>query len=406
MSKPAIKPLTGIKVLSVTGALFGPYCAMVLADLGADVIKVERPGAGDMNREWGPFFKGIDSVEKSAYFFGLHRNERGITLNLKSPKAKEMLKELVKKSDVIIENFKPGVMDEWGLGYADLKKVNPKIIYACGSGFGHYGPYSSWPSYDIIGQAMGGFMDMNGWPDKPPARAGSSIGDIVSGMFLAIGILAALRYREMTGKGQIVDIAQVDSMVAVSETAVLKYTVEGVIPTRGGSKHPTITPFDIYPTTDGYACIAAGNDAIFGRLCQAMGKPELAKDPRFDTNPHRTVNYDALKPFIVEWTKDKKKWEVTDLCHKVDCPSAPVYNIKEVIEDDHIARARAMIVSVEHPVLKKPIRICGSPIKMSECPMKEYTPAPMLGEHNFNVLNEMLGYTKAQVDALKKEGVI
>jgi len=406
LSKQAKKPLEGIKVLSATGALFGPYCAMVLADLGADVIKIERPGAGDMNREWGPFFKGVEGVEKSAYFFGLHRNERGITINFKSPKGKQIFKDLVKKSDVVIENFKPGVMDEWGLGYEDLKKVNPKIIYACGSGFGHYGPYSSWPSYDIIGQAMGGFMDLNGWPDKPPARAGSSIGDIVSGMFLAIGILAALRYRDLTGKGQSIDIAQVDSMVAVSETAVLKYTVEGVIPTRIGSRHPTITPFDIYPVTDGYVCIAAGNDAIFGRLCTVMGKPELTKDPRFDTNPNRTANYGALKPIIEDWTKDKTKWEVTNLCHSVDCPAAPVYNVKEVVEDEHISKAREMIVPVEHPILKKPIQICGSPIKMSECPIKEYTPAPLLGQHNFEVLSGMLGYTKEQVEALRKEGVI
>jgi len=377
---------------------------MLLGNMGAEVIKIEKPGTGDMCRDWGPFFPGVKGPDKSAYYAGIHRGQKSVAINLKNEKAKQLLKEMVKKSDVFIQNFKPGTLEEWGLGYEDLKKINPKIIYAAGSGFGQYGPYSSWASYDIIGQAMGGFMDMNGWPDKPPCRAGSSIGDIASGMFLCIGILAALRYRDQTGKGQLVDVAQVDSVLAVSETAALKYTVENVVPTRSGAAHPTITPFDIYQTTDGWVCIAAGNDGIFKRLADAMGKPEMAKDPRFDTNPHRNKNYDALKPIISDWTKDKKKWDITNLLHKSDVPCAPVYNIKEVVEDDHIANHREMIVDVDQPPYGK-VKMIGFPIKFSETKIKPTEPAPILGQHTEEVLGDLLGCTKAEIEQFKKEGV-
>lgn len=376
----------------------------MLGNMGAEVIKIEKPGTGDMCRDWGPFFPGVEGPNKSAYYAGIHRGQKSVAINLKSEKAKQLLKEMIKKSDVFVQNFKPGTLEEWGLGYEDLKKINPKLIYAAGSGFGQYGPYSSWASYDIIGQAMGGFMDMNGWPDKPPCRAGSSIGDIASGMFLCIGILAALRYREKTGKGQLVDVAQVDSMLAVSETAALKYTVEGKVPTRSGAAHPTITPFDIYPTCDGWVCIAAGNDGIFKRLADSMGMPQLVKDPRFDTNPHRNGNYNALKPIISDWTKDKKKWDITNLLHKSDIPCAPVYNIKEVVEDDHVANHREMILEVDQPPYGK-VKMLGFPIKFSETKINPTEPAPLLGQHTEEVLTKLLKCTKADLAQLKKEGV-
>jgi CoA:oxalate CoA-transferase len=398
------RPLEGIRVLSLTGALFGPYCGMLLADLGAEVIKVERPVFGEMNREWGPFFPGVNGPDKSGYYVSIHRNHKGITLNLKDPKAKKILKELVKKSDVLIENFKPGTLDEWGIGYDVLKKVNPKLIYACGSGFGHYGPYSSWPSYDIIGQAMGGFMDMNGWPDKPPCRAGSSIGDIISAMFLCIGILAALRYRESSGKGQKVDVAQVDSMLAVLENAIIRYTLEKKIPTRIGAKHPTITPFDIFKCNDGYVVIAGGNDAIYKRMCEAMGKPEWIKDPRFDTNPHRTTNEAQLKPLIEAYTQDKTRWDVARLLLKNDVPSGPVFNVGEAVDDEHI-KAREMIIELDQPQYGK-VRVAGCPIKFSATPIKTFKPAPLLGQDTEKVLSSLLKYNKKQIAQLKTEGVI
>jgi CoA:oxalate CoA-transferase len=398
------RPLEGIRVLSLTGALFGPYCGMLLADLGAEVIKIERPVFGEMNREWGPFFPGVTGPDKSAYYVSIHRNHKGITLNLKDPKAKKILKALVKKSDVLVENFKPGTLDEWGIGYDELKKVNPKLIYACGSGFGHFGPYSSWPSYDIIGQAMGGFMDMNGWPDKPPCRAGSSIGDIISAMFLCIGILAALRHRETTHKGQKVDVAQVDSMVAVLENAVVRYTLEKKIPTRIGAKHPAITPFDIFKCKDGYVVIAGGNDAIFKRMCEAIGKTEWITDPRFDTNPHRTTNEAQLKPLIEAYTQDKTRWDVARLLLKSDVPSAPVYNVGEAVDDEHI-KAREMIIEFDQPQYGK-VRVAGCPIKFSATPIKRFDPAPLLGQHTDSILKSLLGYDKKQLAQLRAEKVI
>jgi crotonobetainyl-CoA:carnitine CoA-transferase CaiB-like acyl-CoA transferase len=377
---------------------------MLLADMGAEVIKVERPGFGDMSREWGPFFPNVQGPDRSGYFVSIHRNQKGLTLNLKDPKAKEILKELVKKSDVLIENFKPGTMKEWGLDYNELKKINPKIIFASGSGFGQYGPYSQWPSYDIIGQAMGGFMDMNGWPDKPPVRAGSSIGDIISGMFLTIGILAALRYREKTGKGQSIDVAQVDSMLAVLENAIIRYTLDKKIPTRIGAKHPAITPFDIFKAKDGYLVIAAGNDGIWKRFCAAVKKPEWFNDPRFATNPLRTENEAALKPLIEEYTKSRTRWETAKLLLSYDVPSAPVYNVAEAVDDPHIA-ARDMIIELDQPQYGK-VRIAGCPIKFSETPIKIFNPAPLLGQHTEEVLTSLLGYSKAQVAELRKNGVV
>ncbi|MEM1855456.1 MAG: CoA transferase [Candidatus Methanomethylicaceae archaeon] len=398
------RPLEGIRVLSVTQALFGPYCGMLLADLGAEVIKIEKPGTGDMNREWGPFFPGVEGPDKSGYYVSIHRNHKSITLNLKTKKGQEILKELVKISDVLIENFRPGTLDSWGIGYEELKKVNPRLIYACGSGFGHSGPYRDWSSYDIIGQAMSGFMDLNGWPDKPPCRAGSSIGDIIAGMFLCIGILAALRYRDITGKGQKVDVAQMDSMLAVLENAVIRYTLEGKPPTRIGAKHPTITPFDIFKAKDGYVVIAAGNDAIWRRLCNVMGKPELADDPRFATNPLRCKHESELKPIIEEWTKDKTRWEIVNLLLANDVPSAPVYNVAEAVEDPQ-TKAREMIVEVDQPQYGK-VRIVGCPIKFSETPIRVFKPAPLLGQHTEEVLTQLLGYSKEQIEALRKENVI
>ena len=398
------RPLEGIRVLSLTGALFGPYCGLILADLGAEVIKVERPGFGDMSREWGPFFPNVQGPDKSGYFVSIHRNNKGITLNLKDQKAKEILKELVKKSDVLIENFKPGTMDEWGIGYSELKKINPKLIYATGSGFGQYGPYSKWPSYDIIGQAMGGFMDLNGWPDKPPVRAGSSIGDIISGMFLAIGILAALRYREISGRGQMIDVAQVDSMIAVLENAVIRYTMEHKIPTRIGAKHPAITPFDIFKAKDGYVVIAVGNDGIWKRFCAAVVKPEWTNDPRFANNTLRCQNEAALKLLIEDYTKDRTRWDIAKLLLANDVPSAPVYNVGEAIDDPHV-KAREMIIELDQPQYGK-VRVAGCPIKFSETPIKTFSPAPLLGQHTEEILSKLLGYSKAQIDDLKKAGVI
>jgi CoA:oxalate CoA-transferase len=397
-------PLHGIRVVSATGALFGPYCGMLLADLGADVIKVERPISGDMSREWGPFFPGVKGPNRSAYFASIHRNQRGITLDLRKPEGREVFGELVSKSDVLIENFRPGTMEAWGLGYASLKVANPRLIYASGSGFGQTGPYSRWPSYDIMGQAMSGFMDLNGWPDKPPARAGPSIGDMVSGMFLTIGILSALRFRESTGRGQLVDVAQVDSMLAILEMAVTRTGLDGKPPTREGSRHPTITPFDIFRTMDGYVAIGAGNDAIFGRLCAGLGLVGVSLDARFMDNARRCENEKALKAMIEGRTSKMRKMEVTRLLQAQNVPSGPVYDVGEAIADEQV-QAREMVVDIDQPPYGAMIAP-GCPIKFSETPITAYDPAPLLGQHTAEVLEEVLGYSAAKVEKLRSKGVV
>jgi CoA:oxalate CoA-transferase len=346
----------------------------------------------------------VEGPDRSGYFVNIHRNNKDLTLNLKDPRGREILKQLAAKSDVLIENFKPGTLKEWGLGYDDLRRLNPRLIFASGSGFGQFGPYSEWPSYDILGQAMSGFMELNGWPDKPPVRAGSSLGDIVSGLFLAIGILAALRYRDMTGRGQSIDVAQVDSMVAVLENAVIRYTLEHESPTRIGSRHSAITPFDIFKAKDGYVVIAAGNDGIWKRMCAALGKPEWVTDPRFISNNLRCKNEEILKPMIEKITHEKTRWEIARLLLTNDVPSAPVYNVGEAIDDPNLA-ARDMIIELDQPQYGK-VRIAGFPIKFSETPIRKFTPAPLLGQHSEEILKEILGYSSAQCAELKKVGVI
>jgi CoA:oxalate CoA-transferase len=398
------RPLENLRVLSLTVALLGPYCSMIFGDLGAEVIKIERPGFGDMSREWGPFFPGVQGPNKSGYFASVNRNQKSVTINLKEPKGKEIIKELVKKSDVLIENFKPGTMDEWGLGWEDLKKTNPLLIYGCGSGFGHTGPYKTYPSYDIIGQAMSGFMDMNGWPDKPPARAGSSIGDIITGMILAVGILAALNYRNITGKGQKVDIAQVDSMLSVLENSIIRYTLEGKSPTRIGSRHPNITPFDIFEADDGYLVIAAGNDGTWKRFCTVIGKPEWLSDPRFVNNSLRCINEPQLKLLIERYTKVRGKKEVAMMLMENDVPAAPVFNVGEAINDPQ-TQFRNMIIEYNQPQYGL-IKAAGCPIKYSETPITVFKPAPLLGQHTEEVLTNLLNYTQEQINQLKKERIV
>jgi crotonobetainyl-CoA:carnitine CoA-transferase CaiB-like acyl-CoA transferase len=377
---------------------------MVLADMGAEVIKVEKPGCGDMSREWGPFLPNAKDPDSSGYFVTVNRNMKSLTLNLKDPRGRDILLELAKSSDVLIENFKPGTLREWGLGYEDLKRVNPRIIYASGSGFGQSGPYSNLPSYDIIGQAMSGFMDLNGWPDKPPVRAGSSLCDIISGMFLALGVLAALRYRDMTGKGQAIDVAQVDSMFAVLENAVARYTIENKVPTRIGARHPSIAPFDIFKAKDGYVVIAVGNEGNWKRFCSALGKPEWLTDPRFNNIVIRLKNEAILKQLIEEFTSVRSRWETAKLLQAHDVASAPVYNVGEAVDDEN-TKAREMLVELDQPQYGK-VRVAGCPIKFSETPVRSYEPAPLLGQHTEQILTGMLGLSKEKCDALKKAGVI
>lgn len=393
--------LEGLRILSLGHVLAAPFGTMVLADLGAEVIKIERPSIGDDAREYGPFIDG-----QSGYFISINRNKKSITLDLK--KGKKIFEELVKKSDVVVENFRPGTMEKLGLDYEHLKKIKPNIIYASISGFGHDAAkgFEKAPGYDIIAQASGGLMIITGQPEGPPTRVGASVADIFSGLYMDIGILSALRKRELTGKGSKIDIAMMDVVASVLENAIVRYTITGEIPRRIGTKHPSITPFDAFKAKDGWVIIACGNDALWGRFCKATKMEGLITNPRFETNRKRTENYKALKPIITEWTKNKKVSEIREiLTTKGGVPTSPVNEVDEVIDHPNI-KHRNMIVEVEQPKIGK-IRITNTPLRFSLMPKDvETKSAPLIGEHTKEVLKELLGYNKREIMDLKEKGII
>lgn len=392
--------LDGVKVLDLTRVLAGPFSSMMLADMGAEVIKIEEPNKGDDSRQYGPFVNG-----ESSYFMNLNRNKKGITLNLKSPEGKEVFRELVKQSDIVLENYRPGTMEKLGLGYDDLAKINSRIVYGCISGFGHYGPYKDRAGYDIIGQAMGGLMSTTGWPDGEPTRTGTAIADVLAGLSATIGLLAALRSRDITGKGQKVDVALVDSVVASLEIINQIYLVTGENPQRIGNRYESIYPYDSFKASDGNLVIGCGNDKLFGLLCQVMNMPELATDERFDKNPKRVQRHAELKPIVSEWTKDKTVDEIVDLLLQAGVPAAPINTIDRVVRDPHIAEAREMFVEVEHPKAGK-MKITGSHIKFSDTKAGVRKPAPLLGQHNTEVLSALLNLSEDKIKDLKEKGAI
>ena len=390
--------LEGIKVLDLTRVLAGPYATMILADLGADVIKVEMPGKGDDSRQFGPY---ID--DESAYFMSLNRNKRSMTLNLKTEEGKKLLLEMVKHVDVITENYRPGTMEKLGLGYDVLKEINPKLIYAAASGFGHSGPYSKRPAYDAIVQAMGGIMSITGHEGGEFTRVGSSIGDIIAGLFTAIGILAAVNYRNETGLGQKVDVAMLDTQLAILENAAARYLVTGEIPAPKGNRHPSITPFEPFKTKDSSIMIAVGNDAIWERFCKVTDLEDLTYSDKFKTNPLRNENHSELKPLIQEKMYLKTTEEWMDIFTDNGVPNGPINTIDKVLDNPQL-KARDMIVEVEHPTAGK-LKMPGVPIKMSETQGTVRIPAPILGQHTEEVLSEMLGMTKEQVQDLRQKKV-
>lgn len=392
--------LLGMRVLDLSRVLAGPFCTMLLADMGAEVIKLEIPERGDDSRQFPPFKDG-----ESLYYVNLNRGKRSITLNLKHEEGRRIFMELVKKSDVLIENFRPGTMDRLGIGYETLKEVNPRLVFASISGFGQTGPYRSRPGYDIIGQAMGGLMSITGWPDSPPTRSGTAIGDILSALFCCIGILSAIKVREQTGKGQAVDISLVDSVFASTENIPQKVFIEGKVPTRIGNRYEFVYPYGSFKTVDGWVILGIANDAIWRRFVEATGMPHLLDDERFSTNPLRVENHAELAPFIEGWTSTMTVPEVVTLLTEHGVPACPIYNLKEAAEDPHIGGVREMTVEMEQPGLGM-IKLMGNPIKMSETRPSPKGPAPGLGEDNSSVLAELLGLPEAELERLRREGVI
>lgn len=390
----------GIRVLDMSRVLAGPFCAMLLADMGAEVIKLEIPGKGDDSRQFPPF---ID--DESLYYINLNRGKQSITVNLKNAEGIRVFKELVKHCDVLLENFRPGTMERLGIDYNELKEINPRLVYAAISGFGQTGPYRNRPGYDIIGQAMGGLLSITGWPDSPPTRSGTAIGDILSSLFCCIGILSALNIRERTGEGQMVDVALVDSVFAALENIPQKYYVEGHIPTRIGNRYEFIYPYDTFRAKDGWVVIGIANDAIWERFIKLIGNHSLADDPRYKSNMKRVENHAPLKELIERWTIDKEKNWIVELLNENRVPSCPILNIKEVSEDPHIAGSRGMVVDVEQPGLGT-VKLQGNPIKMSATNPVPRGPAPSLGADTESVLKTLLGMSDEEYQRLVENGAV
>lgn len=398
MSNNTSGALSGVRVLDLTRVLAGPFCTMMFADMGAEVIKIEEPNKGDDSRQFAPFKNG-----ESSYYMNLNRNKKGITLNLK--KGKDLFIELVKNADIVVENYRPGTMEKLGLGYEELKKINPRIVYCAISGFGHTGPYSQRPGYDIIGQAMGGLMSTTGWPDSGPTRSGTAMSDVLAGLSAAIGTLAALHHRDKTGEGQKVDIALVDSVVASLEIITQIYLTEGRTPERIGNRYESCYPYDTFKALDGEVVIAAANDKLWNLVVDVMQQPALKEKEEFKGNPMRVKNHALLKPIVEAWTSKYTVADVVDKMLAAGVPSAPINNIDQLVSDPHIAGAREMFVEIEHPKAGK-LKLTGSHIKLSQTQTSLRTPSPLLGQHTEEVLSDLLGLTTDQLAKLAQEGVV
>lgn len=392
--------LDGIVVLDLTRVLAGPYCGMLLADMGATVYKVEIPGHGDDSRAYGPFQKG-----ESVYYMNFNRGKIGCTLNMKKPEGKELFKEMVKKADVVLENYRPGTMDKLGLGYDVLKEVNPGIVYAAVSGFGRTGPYSRRAGYDIIGQAMGGLMSTTGWPGGQPTRTGTPMGDVLGGLNVTIGILAALINKAKTGEGELVDVSLVDAVVSSMTNINMIYLATGRIPERIGNRYESTYPYDSFRTKDGSVIIGAGNDKLYDILCDVMQMPELKTDPRFLAVKDRVANHVAMKDIIEKWTMEKTIDEVADALNSAGVPASPINTIDRVVADKHIGGVHNMFPEMDHPVAGK-VKVTNNPLKFGHKQAFPRTPAPTLGQDNEAVYGKFLGKDEATIKTLKENGVI
>jgi CoA:oxalate CoA-transferase len=394
-----MKPLQDLVVIDLTRILSGPFCTMILADFGAEVIKIERPDYGDESRLLGPHVKG-----ESAYFMSINRGKQSVTLDLKAEEGREILKKLIAKADVLVENYRPGTMEKWGLDYENVRNINPRLIYTSVSGFGHSGPYMKYPAYDIVIQGMSGLMSITGQKDGAPTRVGTSVGDIVPGLFTTAGIMMALYHRSITGEGQRLDVAMFDSLVAILENAIARYQVLKEVPRPIGNRHPAITPFDSFSTKDGYIIVAAGNPKLFDQLCTVLGISEILKDERFSEFGRRHQNERELKPILEQAFSRFTREEALALLGTSGIPCAPINSVDQLFNDQQV-KARDMIVEVEHPVAGI-LGLAGIPIKMSLTPGAVEKPAPTLGQHTEQVFGRFLGLTKEQVEELRAKKIV
>ncbi|WP_439497487.1 CaiB/BaiF CoA transferase family protein [Bosea sp. (in: a-proteobacteria)] len=399
------RPLAGIVVLDITRVVAGPFCSMLLADLGATVIKVEHPDDPDYARSFPPMVTGKEDAGESAFFSQFNRNKLGITVNLKSPDGKELLKQLVRQADVLVENFRPGTMDKLGLGYEELRRCNPRLVYTAISGFGRTGPNSSRPAFDNTGQAVGGLWSMNGYPDRPPVRVGTIIGDLAASLYATIGTLAALRSAESTGNGQVVDVSQQDSILTLTENAVVRYTTKGEVAAPLGNDHPFVRPYGQFPCKDGYVFFGGYTDKFWRLTCEMFGEPHQADDPEIDTMEKRfdpEVADRKVKPLLERWFSAYGKAELEAMAGD-RIPLSAIRSVPEVVEDPHVA-ARNMIVEI--PVAGESVRMFGSPIKLSRTGEIPLGKAPTPGEHTRTILSEFLKLDEEEIRRLVDGGAV
>ncbi|MBI3160820.1 MAG: CoA transferase [Chloroflexi bacterium] len=392
--------LAGIQVIDLTRVLAGPYCTMMLGDLGADVIKVEAPGKGDDTRAWGPPF--TESGE-SAYFLSANRNKRSLTLNLKSPAGLETLKDLIRRGDVLVENFKAGTLARLGLGYDALQELRPGLIYCTITGYGTTGPLADLPGYDFIAQALGGMMALTGPEEGEPYRVGVAITDLMTGILACNAILAALFARQRTGQGQNIDMALLDSQVATLSYVASNYLVSGQEPRRLGNAHPNIVPYQSFKASDKYFAVAAGNDGQWAKLVKALGKPQWAEDERFAANAARVKNRDVIVPLLAEVFAARPAAEWLAVCDAAGIPAAPINTIREVFEHEQV-QARGRVHYMDHPAGGQVPQL-ASPMNFLTAPLAMRLPPPLLGQHNEEILH-MLGYDESKIQALKADGLV
>ena len=394
-------PLEGIRVLDASRVLTGPFCSMLLGDLGADIIKIERPLTGDDTREWGPPF--IDS--ESAYFLSINRNKKSVTLDLDSDEGREVFYALASKCDVLLENFRPGTTQKLRIDYPTISKKNTRLIYCSISSFGQTGEYRDRTAYDLVLQGMGGLMDITGEPDRPPVRIGVAISDIGAGIYAATAILAALIARERTGKGQWLDVSLLDSTVSWMTYMAANYFATGRNPERMGSAHPTIVPYQCFKTSDGlYLTLAIGNDKLFRDFVKAAGLENLADDPRFATNPNRVRNRKDLIPILEKLFAERSRDDWLEILTETHLPAGPVYSMSEIFSDPGVLQ-RDMLVKIQHSKAGE-IRQIGIPMKFSETNPGIRTPPPTLGQHTDEVLSRLLGYDALRITQLREKGII
>lgn len=400
--------LEGIRVLDLSRVLAGPVCTQILGDLGADIIKIERPGSGDDTRAWGPPFlkdaQGNDTGE-SAYYLSCNRNKRSVAVDISKPEGQDIIRRLISQSDVLIENFKVGGLDKYGLGYDQLKTDYPGLIYCAISGFGQNGPLAPEPGYDILAQALGGLMACTGPADGEPTKAGVALSDVMTGLYAAIGTLSALHHRKKTGQGQMVDVCLLDCTIAGMTNLAQYYLTSGQTAPRQGNAHASIVPYQAFASRDGHIVLAAGNDGQFHRLCALLEHPEWADDPRFATNSARVEHRETLISMMEEILSQKDSAHWVSSCEKIGVPAAPVQSMNAVFTTEQV-KARAMQVPVTHPLSDVPVDLVGSPLKLSGTPVSYERAPPLLGQHTQEVLTNVLGMTETDLEALQAAKII